>query len=111
MRRADLSITRQCVIRTRRWPLRRDDSSRVRIGADGTCVLIGQSACRLLTGAREAIDSTRAGARGSLHSATTNSGAGRKVHTVVGLTSGVGKVTFTYPSVRGNPLAIGLSGP
>ncbi len=33
--------------------------------------LIGQGACRLLALAREAIDSTRVGANGSLHSAAT----------------------------------------
>ncbi len=64
------------------WPLRRDDSSRVLIGAAWTCrsdwrmrdvgVVIGQGGCRLLALAQEAIDSTRAGASGSLHSATTN---------------------------------------
>ncbi len=67
--------------RIRLWPLRRDDSSRVLIGAAGTWpsdwrrrdvgVLIGQSAYGLLALAREAIDSTRAGASDSLHSAAT----------------------------------------
>ncbi len=57
----------------------REESSRVLIGAAGTWrsdwrrwdvgVLIGQSACRLLALAREEIDSTRACASGSLHSA------------------------------------------
>ncbi len=70
----------QCV-RIRLWPLRRDDSSRVLIGAAGMCrsywcrrnvgTLIGQRACRLLALARAAIDSTRAGASGSLKAATT----------------------------------------
>ncbi len=63
------------------WPLKRDDSSRGLVGAAGTWrsdwrrpdvgALIGQSACRLLALARVAIDSTRAGASGSLHSAAT----------------------------------------
>ncbi len=54
----------------RLWPLRRDDRSRVLIGAAGTWrsdwrrrdvgVLIDQSACRLLAFARETIDSTQA---------------------------------------------------
>ncbi len=72
--------TLQCV-RIRLWPLRRDDSSRVLIGAAGMrrsywCrrnvgALIGQRACRLLALARAAIDSTRVGASGSLQAATT----------------------------------------
>ncbi len=37
----------------------------------GRGVLIGQSACRLLASAREAIDSTRAGTSGRLHWAAT----------------------------------------
>ncbi len=66
-------------VKIRLWPLRRDDSLRVLIGAAGprrsdlrrrdVGVLIGQSACRILAFAREAIDSTRAGASGSLQSA------------------------------------------
>ncbi len=73
--------------RIRFCPLRRDDSSRVLIGAAGTWrsdwrrhdvgVLIGQSACRLLPLAREAIVSTRGGASGSLHSAVTSLPSGR----------------------------------
>ncbi len=65
----------------RPWPLMRDDSSRAPIGAAetwrsdwrrlGVRVLIGQIACRLLALVQEAIDSTRAGASGSLHSAAT----------------------------------------
>ncbi len=57
-------------VRIRIWPLRRDVSSYVLIGAAGMWrsnwqrrdvdVLIGQSACRLLALAREAIDSTHA---------------------------------------------------
>ncbi len=61
----------------RLWPVRRDESSRVLIGAAGRSrsdwrrrtlgALIGQSACRLLSvRVRAAIDSTRAGASGSL---------------------------------------------
>ncbi len=56
--------------RIRLWPLRRDDSSRVLIGANGirrsdlrrrnVGALIGQSACRLLACARAAIDRTLA---------------------------------------------------
>ncbi len=42
----------------------------------GDGVLIGQSACRLLTFARDAIDSTRAGASGSLNSAATGTHGG-----------------------------------
>ncbi len=59
-------------VRIHLWPLRRDDSSRVLIGAAGVWrsdwrrrnvgPLIGQSACRLLAFVREAIDSTCAGA-------------------------------------------------
>ncbi len=59
----------------------RDDSSCVLIGAAGTWrsdwrrrdigVLIGQSVCRLLASAPEAIDSTRTRASGNLHSAAT----------------------------------------
>ncbi len=69
--------------RIRLWPLRRDDSSCVLIGATGKWrsdwrrrdvgALIGQSACRLLALARETIDSTSAGASGSLKSGTTRS--------------------------------------
>ncbi len=69
------------VSRFRLWPLMRDDSSLVVIGAAGSwrsdwrrlnvVALIGQSTCRLLALAREAIDSTRAWASGSLQSATT----------------------------------------
>ncbi len=65
----------------RSWPLMRDDSSCTPIGAAGTWpsdwrrldvrVLIGEIACRLLALVQEAIDSTRAGASGSLHSAAT----------------------------------------
>ncbi len=68
-------------VRIRLWLLRLDDSSRVLIGAAGMwwpdwCrwnvgFLIGQSTCRRLALAREAIDSTRAGASGSLQSAIT----------------------------------------
>ncbi len=67
----------------RSWPLRRDDSSRVLIGAGvawrfdwrrrDVRVLNGQSACILLALAREAIDSTPASASGCLHSAATGS--------------------------------------
>ncbi len=63
------------------WPLRRDDSSCVLTGAAVSWrsdwhrrdvgALIGQSACRLFALAREAIDSTRVGASGSLYSAAT----------------------------------------
>ncbi len=70
-------------VRIHLWPLRRDDSSHVLIGVAGSCrsdwrrgnvgVMIGQSACRLLALAREAIDSTRAGASGILQSAPTTS--------------------------------------
>ncbi len=69
-------------VRIRLWPLRHDDSSLVLIGAAGRWrsdwrrrdvgVLIGQSACRLLALTREAVDSTRAEASGSLQSATTD---------------------------------------
>ncbi len=69
-------------VRTCIWPLRRDDRSRALIGAAGMWrsdwrrrdvgALIGQSACRLLALAREAIDGTRAGASSSLQSATTS---------------------------------------
>ncbi len=62
--------------RIRLWPLRREDSSRVLIGAAVTWrsdwrrrdvgVLISQSACCLLALAREAIVSTRACASGIL---------------------------------------------
>ncbi len=68
-------------LRIRLWPLKRGDSSNVLIGAAGLWrsywrrrnvdALIGQSACRFLALAREAIDSTRAGASGSLQAATT----------------------------------------
>ncbi len=63
--------------RIRLWPVRRDDISRVLIGAAGLWrrrnvgALIGQSACRLLPGARAEIDSTRARVSGSLQAATT----------------------------------------
>ncbi len=66
-------------VRIRLWPLSREDSPRVLIGAAGTWrsdwrrwdlgVVIGQSGFRFLALAREAIDSTRAFASGSLHSA------------------------------------------
>ncbi len=69
-------------VRIRLWPFRRDDSSRVLIGAAGMLrsdwrrrnvgALIGQRACRLLALAREAIDSTRAAANGSSQVATTD---------------------------------------
>ncbi len=59
-------------VRIRLWPLRRDDSSRVMIGAAGVWrsdwrrrdvgALFGQTTCRLMAFARKAIDSTRAGA-------------------------------------------------
>ncbi len=59
-------------VRIRIWPLRRDDSSRVLIGAAGVWpskwrrrnvgALIGKRACKLLAFARDPIDSTRAGA-------------------------------------------------
>ncbi len=72
----------KCLI-IRLWPVRRDDSSRVLIGAAGLWrsdwrrqnvgALIGQSACRHLGWARAAIDSTRARASGSLQAATTAS--------------------------------------
>ncbi len=66
-------------VKIRFWPLRRADSSRALIGGAGTWrsdwhrrdegILIGQRACALLALALEAIDSTRACASGSLHSA------------------------------------------
>ncbi len=68
-------------VKIRLWPLRRNDSSRVLIGASGMWrsdwrrrdvgALSGQSACRLLALPREVIDSTRAKTNGSLHSAAT----------------------------------------
>ncbi len=69
-------------VRIHLWPLRCDDSSGALIGVAGMCrsdwrwrnvgALIGQNTCRLLALVREAIDSTRAGASGSLQSATTD---------------------------------------
>ncbi len=80
MRRACNRDAPKCV-RIRHWPLGRDDSSRVLIGAAGMWrsdwpwrnvdAVIGQGACRLLALVREAIDSKRAGASGSLQSVTT----------------------------------------
>ncbi len=74
-------------VRVRLWPLRHDDSSRVLIGTGGLWrsdwrrwsvgVLIGQSAFRLLALPREAIESTRACACGSLHLAVISSMTGR----------------------------------
>ncbi len=68
-------------VKIRLWPIRRDNSSRVLIGAAGMWhlhwrrrnvgALIGQRAGRLLALAREAIDSTLAGANGSMQAATT----------------------------------------
>ncbi len=69
------------LVRIRLWPLWRDDSSRVLIGAAGTWpsdwrrrdvgVPIGQSAYGLLALARVAIDSTRVDASDNLHLAAT----------------------------------------
>ncbi len=69
-------------VRIRLWLPRRDDSSRVLIDAVGWWLydwrrrnvgaLIGQSVCRLLTLAREAIDSMCTLASGSLQSAATS---------------------------------------
>ncbi len=66
-------------VRIRLWLLRCADSARVLIGAAGmrrsdwrrrnVGAMIGQRACRVLALAREAIDSTRAGASGSLQAA------------------------------------------
>ncbi len=74
--------TSKCA-RIRLWPVRRDDSSCVLIGAAGVWrsdwrrrtvgAPIGQSACRLLACAREAIDSTRARDSGGLQAATPGS--------------------------------------
>ncbi len=81
MRRACFNITRRCVS-IRRWPLRRDDRSRVLIGAAGMWrsdwrrrnvgALIGECLYRLLALALEAIDGMRAGDSGSLQAVTTN---------------------------------------
>ncbi len=79
----DVMLREECVckrdalkcVRIRPWPLRRDDSSRVLIGAAGIWrsdwrrrnvgALIDHRAGRLLASAREAFESTRAGASGS----------------------------------------------
>ncbi len=68
-------------VRVRLWPLRRDNSSHVLIGAAGSWrsdwrrrdvgTLIGQRACRLLAIERVVIDSSHAEASGSLQSAAT----------------------------------------
>ncbi len=74
-----VSVTRRSD-RIRLLPLRRDDRSRVLIGAAGIWrsdwrrqnfgAVIGHYACRLLALAREAIDNTRAGDSGRLQAAT-----------------------------------------
>ncbi len=79
VKRACVSVTRRRV-RIRLWPLTRDDSSRVLIGAAGIWhsdwrrwnggALIGQRACRLLALARAAIDSTHAAASASVQAAS-----------------------------------------
>ncbi len=72
MKRACVSVTHRSVFRIRLWPVRRDDISRVLIGAAGVWrsdwrrrtvgAPIGRRARSLLALAREAIDSMRAGA-------------------------------------------------
>ncbi len=80
VKRACVGVTRQSV-RIHLWPLTRDDSARVLIGAAGMWrsdwrrrnmgAPNGQRACRLLALARAALDSTRAAACASVQAATT----------------------------------------
>ncbi len=65
VRRVCLSGTRRCLISIRLWPLRRETVHASWLVRMGRCVLIGHRTCRLMTQARESIDTTRAGIIGS----------------------------------------------
>ncbi len=84
---AYFSVTRRYVSRTRLWPIRRDDSSRVLIRAGGT----------RRSDWPERVSALDVRARSDR----------LYVQLVVSLSSGVEKVASKNPSVRGNPLAIG----